>query len=633
MSRFELSEEQAAAARHRSGVLLLLAGPGTGKTRVVTERVEAMAEEGVPLEDFLCISFTRAAAGEMAQRVAAPRGLDPKKLKGVCRTFHSLGLQILLAERPFKIDKAKPLAGEEMTFSLVSQVRYLGVSIGAVVHQIGLWKKALVGPQEAYAMAATGQMKAFAETYERYQEKLRELGRLDYDDMIFEAVRLLTADADVRSRVTARVKHLAIDEFQDTSSAQQAFAKILSMGAESVLLVGDPNQNIFSFAGANSRVITELSSWFPGYRTLFLKENHRSTTGIVAAYRGAIRGSDDVTRLLIEQLYSSREGHQLAARSFEVPDQEATETVDEIKRFGSAADSAVLFRTNAQSRAFEDTCIDMEVPYVTSSISFYERAEVKLAIAVLGLSMTPDYREPVLCECYGKRRFCGKCEEGVKSVWALRRVAQSRLAVARFLGTKQVDWADKASRSPSMVVFDAPDMTAQKLSSLRAIFDILSGLRHSAHSKDAYQHFVEVLSAFRMAEWAWSTDATAEGDSWKQDNLTELAGVAKRFEYPREFLEYIGRRAMFVARKTPKVGSVTLSTIHKAKGREWESVYVCGLTEGVLPHKRAEDPEEEDRLLYVALSRSRNRLTVSGHGEPSWYLSKALAGEMGFERT
>lgn len=636
--RVDLTPEQAEASAHRQGVLLVVAGPGTGKTRVITERTLDLMDEGWSARNILCVSYTKAAAREMAERIAIAQGIQVEDLKGTCRTFHSYGMQLLMAEQPFPIDRQRALCGEDMQYSLVSQCLRPGITVGAAKNFISLAKKGLLSPQAAEAGArGTPKREALAQVYASYQDLLRSLKRIDYDDMIYEAVRLLSEKTEIREREQARVRHLMVDELQDTNQAQQEMGRLLAETSESAMFVGDPNQSIYAFAGANLGVYANFWSMYPSYRLIVLEQNHRSHRRIVGVYKSCIRNAPEFVREGLAKIRSEREGdpETLEPKMFPSHEDEAAWIVSEALHRNSGGQTyrsmAVLFRTNALSRALEDLCIDHGIPYASAGAGFYERSEVRLALSILGLVQDVNFKEPHLCDCYGRRRRCGRCYNGVKSVWALRRFAGSRLRDVRGLGTKILDFAERTMPDrPFFALGSFSEMTPARRHAVERVGMTLRGLRNACAGRPPAEALRHIYQQTGLATWA-AEGEDGEGDSWKQENLAELLLSAARFTTVQQMLDFAHRRFMYAARTRPEVDALTLSTIHKSKGREWETVFLCGATHGILPHKRAEDEDEEDRLLYVATSRPREELKVSGFETANWFLARALAGECGFD--
>ena len=595
-----LNPEQREAVSHARGPLLVLAGAGSGKTRVVTRRLARLVEEGADPRRIVAVTFTNKAAEEMRERVKAL--LRVSRLASFVGTFHSWGLRFLRRAggsegrtAAFSIaDSADQLAlvREAMAELAISEQM---LTPGAVLSRISEAKSALVPPERAAAAASDFAAGKIASIYGAYERKLRAGNSFDFDDLIGASVRLLRSSEDVRDAEQAAVAHLLIDEYQDTNGAQDALVKLIGGAAESLVAVGDEDQSIYRWRGARVEHILAFEEDFPGATVVSLTRNYRSTGRILKAAGAVV--SANRRRRPKTLTGESGEGDPVEVRTFRDDRAEAEWVVARLEeRAHPLSESAVLFRVNAQSRSFEDELVRRRIPYVViGGMKFYERAEVKDAVAYYRLAL--DSRDDL----------------------AFRRVVNRP---ARGIGEATLERVARTAAEQGVSLFEASER-AEGITERARI--ALARFRETVRELGARS---AELSAAPLLELVLEKSGYAElfarseepEDVARRENLRELVSAAREYELregeaasARGFLD-----ALSLASDADVVrpeGAVSLLTLHSAKGLEFSQVFVAGLEEGFLPHSQGaaseEEVEEERRLLYVGMTRARRRLTLT----------------------
>ncbi|HEV7193144.1 MAG TPA: DNA helicase PcrA [Jatrophihabitantaceae bacterium] len=627
-----LNTQQRAAVVHEGGPLLIVAGAGSGKTRVLTNRIAyLLAERGAQPGQILAITFTNKAAGEMKERVAALVG--PRAKAMWVSTFHSMCVRILRAEaktiglKPsfsiYDADDSKRLmtmVGRDLD---LDPKRYPARSLSA---QVSNMKNELVTPQAWADKASNAHEKVLADAYTRYQRRLAEAHALDFDDLIMTTVRLLQDHADVAEHYLRRFRHVLVDEYQDTNHAQYALVRELTQPVESVgqaelAVVGDADQSIYAFRGATIRNILEFERDYPNATTILLEQNYRSTQTILNAANSVIaRNPDRKPKNLWSEAGAGEpivgyvaenehdEGAWVAQRIDELSDEHGVK----------ASDVAVFYRTNAQSRVFEEVFIRVGMPYkVVGGVRFYERREIRDALAYLRVIANADDVVSLRRILNTPRRGIGDRAEACIETLAERERVSFGAALER---------ADEAYLAP------------RSLNAVRDFVAMLTALRAVAAGPDGTPSSILEAVLDRtgyLRELEASRDPQDEG---RVDNLRELVSVAREFEEQRagtdeatsldSFLEQVSLVADADTVPDASGGVVTLMTLHTAKGLEFPVVFLTGMEDGIFPHMRSlGDPAEmaeERRLAYVGITRARERLYLSralarsAWGAPSW---------------
>ena len=627
-----LNPQQREAVVHEGGPLLIVAGAGSGKTRVLTHRIaHLLALRRARAGEILAITFTNKAAAEMRERVAALVG--PAAHHMWVSTFHSACVRILRREAAtlglrssFSIYDA---ADSQRLLTLVARELDLDPKkypAKALSSKISALKDELVGPDEFARTSGGGAANDFdtalAQVYTRYQQRLRQAHALDFDDIIMRTVELLQAFPAVAEHYRRRFRHVLVDEYQDTNHAQYVLVReLVGHGAQAddvphgeLTVVGDADQSIYAFRGANIRNILEFEADYPDARTILLEQNYRSTQTILTAANAVI--SRNSGRRAKNLWTASGAGAQIVAYVADDEREEARFVVEEIDRLGDSAgvrpgDVAIFYRANAQSRVIEDALVRVGLPYkLVGGTRFYERREIKDAIAYLRAVANPD-------DDVSLRRILNVPKRGLGE--------RSEAMVATYAERERISFGAALER-----LDEVPGLGTRALVGLRAFAELMDGLRELAASAGPSVVLGAVLDrSGYLAELRASEDPQ---DAPRVENLAELHAVATEFEASdpegdlADFLERVSLVADSdqiptpdgadePADDKPEPGVVTLMTLHTAKGLEFPVVFLTGMEDGTFPHMRSlSDPDqlaEERRLAYVGLTRARERLYVS----------------------
>ncbi|BCL13917.1 DNA helicase PcrA [Micromonospora sagamiensis] len=619
-----LNGPQHEAVTHAGSPLLIVAGAGSGKTRVLTNRIAyLLAARDVHPGEIIAITFTNKAAGEMKERVTALVG--PRARLMWVSTFHSACVRILRAEHEH--------AGLKSSFSIydaddsrrlmqlvareldLDPKRYPARGLAAQVSNL---KNELVDP-EAFADRAKGpNERALAEAYTLYQRRLREAHALDFDDLIMTTVHLLQSHPHVAESYRRRFRHVLVDEYQDTNHAQYVLIKELVSGTEGIApaelcVVGDADQSIYAFRGATIRNILEFERDFTDARTILLEQNYRSTQTILSAANAVI---DRNTSRKPKRLWSDAgAGEQIVGYVADTEHAEADWVAREIDRLVDEGetrpgDVAVFYRTNAQSRVFEEVFIRVGLPYkVVGGVRFYERKEVRDALAYLRAVVNGD-------DTVSLRRILNTPRRGIGD--------RAEACVEALAARDRISFGAALRR-----VKDAPGISTRAANAITEFVALLDGVRELAATGTPEEALEALLTrSGYLAELEESLDPQ---DAGRVDNLQELVSVAREYTERVEALGAEGERATVAgfleqvalvadADQIPSddpdhQGVVTLMTLHTAKGLEFPVVFLTGLEDGVFPHLRSlgdtRELEEERRLAYVGITRARQRLYLS----------------------
>lgn len=656
-----LNDAQREAVSHGGGPLLVVAGAGSGKTRVLTRRVAwLIAARGAHPGSILAITFTNKAAAEMRHRVAEIVG--PRSRLMWVSTFHSACVRILRAEATrfgytstFSIYDA---ADSRRLMTLVC--RDLGydpkrVNPRAVLNWVSNLKNELVDHESAGGRVSNPTEELYVEAYQHYQRRLRAANAMDFDDLIMMTVHLLQAFPDVRETYRRRFRHVLVDEYQDTNHAQYALIRELCDDASDLMVVGDSDQSIYAFRGASIRNILEFEADFPGAGTVLLEQNYRSTQTILTAANAVISRNEGRKD---KNLWSAEgDGEQIVGYVGDDERDEAQFVADEVDRLSDAKDArpqdvAVFYRTNAQSRVFEEVFIRVGLPYrVVGGVRFYERKEIKDALAYVRVLVNP--RDTV-----SLRRIVNEPKRGIGdgAQAAAERLA-AREEISLWEAMRRIDEADVASRSAKAIttfvemmqaLMDLADSGAPADAVLEAALTQSGYLGSIEHSKDPQdetrvenlaelvavtREFVATASTLDDAETGdGASDAGESEDAPDEPAPESVAAVSDAPSFApgslAAFLEQVALVADADSLPDDGDGVVTLMTLHTAKGLEFPVVFLTGLEDGVFPHLRSlgdsTELEEERRLAYVGITRARERLYLtratsrSAWGAPSY---------------
>ncbi|GAB2949349.1 DNA helicase PcrA [Streptomyces pseudoechinosporeus] len=631
-----LNDNQRAAVVHSGSPLLIVAGAGSGKTRVLTHRIAyLLGERNVHPGQILAITFTNKAAGEMKERVEHLVG--PRANAMWVMTFHSACVRILRRESKklgftssFSIYDA---ADSKRLMALVCRdldldpKRFPPKSFSAKISNL---KNELIDEEDFAAQASDGFEKTLAQAYAMYQSRLREANALDFDDLIMTTVNLFRAFPDVAEHYRRRFRHVLVDEYQDTNHAQYALVRELvgPSGPEGdpgeLCVVGDADQSIYAFRGATIRNILQFEEDYPDAKTILLEQNYRSTQTILTAANAVIERNE--SRRPKNLWTNAGAGARITGYVADTEHDEAQFVADEIDRLtdageAKAGDVAVFYRTNAQSRVFEEVFIRVGLPYkVVGGVRFYERKEVRDVLAYLRVLANPEDSVPL-------RRILNVPKRGIGD--------RAEAMIDALASREKISFSQALRR-----VDEAYGMAARSTNAVKRFNTLMEDLRTIVESGAGPATVLEAIleRTGYLAELQASTDPQ---DETRIENLQELAAVALEFEQEAGEGEASGGLSDFLERvalvadsdqipdeEEDGSGVITLMTLHTAKGLEFPVVFLTGMEDGVFPHMRAlgqtKELEEERRLAYVGITRARERLYLtrssmrSAWGQPSY---------------
>ena len=633
MSRFrifDLNPEQQLAAKHDRGPLLILAGAGTGKTRVITARIAWLVAQGADPASILAVTFTNKAAREMKERVSGMVDAEQAELV-TTSTFHALCVRILRADAQ--------LLGYKPNFSIYDESDTNGL-IKKIINRTaaqdekldpGLAKNLISKAKNNGWRAPDDEETLAGAVYRRYENELRALNAMDFDDLLVNAVRLLNDFPEVRAKLQRRYRHLLVDEFQDTNRLQLDLVSMLASGdPPDVCVVGDDDQSIYGWRGAEVSNILEFEKHFPNPTIVRLEQNYRSTNEILQAANRVIRNN---TKRRGKNLWSPKTGGD-AVEIIAVPDdrEEAEFIVNELAarrdtETGAWEDYAILYRMNAQSRFFEENLRRLRIPYrVVGGKSFYDRREIKDLIAYMGALLNPQDDAALL-------RIVNTPPRGISATTveiALERSTQNHRSLYEEM------------TSPEFLAY----VNKRAAEAIRAFSDTLEAARIRIATPGAdTSHIVGELlvEAGYFDDLKRSCKTVEEGDGRENNARELLRSLSEHDKRSRKGLRHFLDEVTLDREREEKkdnAGGVTLITLHAAKGLEFPHVYLIGAEEGLLPHERskAEDTiDEERRLFYVGVTRAmrslhithcrnRTRYGTAMHCEPSRFLEE-IEGE------
>ncbi|HWP30839.1 MAG TPA: UvrD-helicase domain-containing protein [Fimbriimonadales bacterium] len=613
-----LNEKQYEAVTHPGGPLLVFAGAGSGKTRVITYRVAWLIQQGIPPHRILAVTFTNKAAEEMRTRVEELVG---ERAKGIWMgTFHRICGRILRQyghsiglERNFVIyDESDQIS---LIRGILKQQNWDEKSITPrnILNEISRAKERLISPERFSALATGFIERIAAEIYPLYQEQLRKNKALDFDDMIYYTVRLLKEREEIRKELQERFLHVLVDEFQDVNLSQYELVKILCGKHKNILIVGDDDQSIYAWRGADVSLILKFSNEYENAKILMLEQNYRSTQRILQSANEVIKSN---RKRAPKKLWTENEpGPPITITEVGTEQDEAMLVADTIlqgvhtgkRRF---SDFAVLYRTNAQSRVLEETFLMMRIPHLLiGGQRFYERKEIKDMVAYLRVVANP-YDDI-----------------------SLKRVINVPM---RGIGENTIQKIEsKAAGKPLWTVITDNEFLLLLQPRIRhAISQFVKIIEHAAPlvEKGFTEPILRTLLQTTGYLDALRSENTEEAQS-RLENLQELVNVAAQHDANADepgLHSFLHEISLLTDADEIKQGAeaVTLMTVHTAKGLEFPVVFIVGLEEGIFPHARSMDTdselEEERRLCYVAMTRAREELHLlhaarrSTYGQPSF---------------
>ncbi|WP_456503833.1 DNA helicase PcrA [Arthrobacter sp. UYCu723] len=627
-----LNPEQEEAVKHAGSALLIVAGAGSGKTRVLSNRIAYLiATKRAHHGEILAITFTNKAAAEMRERIEALLGGRAKTMW--ISTFHSSCVRILRREA-----KNVGLSSNFSIYDAADSLRLITLvaknldldpkkfAPKAIQHKISALKNELIDA-DGYASSAKHNdpfQQAVAEVFTGYTQRLRQANAMDFDDLIAETVYMFRAFPALADSYRRRFRHVLVDEYQDTNHAQYALVREIvgeGPGAAELTVVGDSDQSIYAFRGADIRNIVEFEEDYPDARTIKLEQNYRSTQTILSAANSVISRNPNRPE---KRLWTAEgDGHKIIGYVGENEHDEAQFIAKEIDRLQDEdnlrpGDVAIFYRTNAQSRSIEDVLVRVGLPYkVVGGTRFYERKEIKDALAYLRVLVNPD-------DDVNLRRILNEPKRGIGD--------RAEGAVASLAQRDRISFMAAARRAD-----EAPGMATRSVNAVQGFVKLLDDLAEVASGSGAAAALEAVLE--QTGYLAGLRSSTDPQDESRVENLAELVAVVREYERDNPegslgaFLEQVSLvadadqipdapagtaedivAAVAVA-EAKRLGVVTLMTLHTAKGLEFPVVFLTGMEHGLFPHQRsATDPKElaeERRLAYVGLTRARKRLYLT----------------------
>jgi len=575
-----LNKQQIEAVKHIDGPALVVAGPGSGKTRVLTHRVAYLIQvRSIDESDILCVTFTNKAAGEIKHRVRTLLGSEHKLAWG--GTFHAICARILRKHGYYiGISPAYVIYDQEDSLSLLRHIiKDLGLDVKKVkAHSVQAMissAKAELVDADSYDGFAQGYFqRSVAQIYHEYQKRLKDNNALDFDDLLFETVKLLRAEDQVLKKYQSQFKYILVDEYQDTNRAQYVLTKLLAQKHGNLYVVGDMSQAIYGFRGADYRNILHFQDDYPQAKIFHLGENYRSTQNILDAAMNIIKNNS--TYIPLELWTENGAGEKITSftglSEFEEAQFVAGKILEKHQAGLDYKEMAVLYRTNAQSRNLEEHFIKNNIPYkIVGGLRFYSRREVKDIISYLRVVHNPKD---------------GVSWERIINV-PPRKIGQKSLGVIKNTGWDQEMIEQRTG---------LPLKKWQKEKQLRSTLELMD------------------LILADTGYLGWLDDGTDEG-KYRIENIKELRSVAQQFVNLEDFLENVALIESSNKANPDLYNSVTLMTVHASKGLEFPVVFVIGLEEGLFPHANSlmekEEMEEERRLCYVAITRAKSQVYLT----------------------
>ncbi|WP_332671649.1 UvrD-helicase domain-containing protein [Aromatoleum sp.] len=599
-----LNAPQRDAIRYLDGPSLVLAGAGSGKTRVITHKIAHLINEcGLNPANIAAITFTNKAAKEMQERVAglmggrAPGGLT------VC-TFHALGVKIIRQEA--KHCGLKPqfsILDASDTVQIVAELSRESdkARAKAMQWQISGWKNAMVTPEEAAQLADDELASAAALLYAEYERTLRAYQGVDFDDLISLPVRLFEQNPDVRERWQNKLRYLLVDEYQDTNRAQYRLLRQLAGVRGAFTAVGDDDQAIYAWRGADVENLKLLQQDYPKLKVIKLEQNYRSSKRILTAANTLIANNE---KLFEKRLWSEHgAGEQIAVTACRDADHEAEWVASKISAHKfehrtKFSDYAILYRGNHQARVIEQQLRNQKIPYVISGgQSFFDKAEIRDLIAYLRLLMNEDDDLAFIRAITTPRRGVG---------------AGTIEALGNYAGRRHVSLFAACFEEGG-----AHALNARQLEQVQEFANFINRIQYRAHREPAVRVLEDLLAAIRYEAWLFEHLDTREAES-KWSNVRDFVGwLGRKGEEDGKNLVELTQTIALISmldKEDAEFDGVQLATLHASKGLEFKHVFLIGVEEGLLPHQSSIDEdkvEEERRLMYVGITRAQRSLNVT----------------------
>lgn len=603
-----LNKEQARAVEATDGAVLVVAGAGSGKTRVLTYRIAYLLEQGVQPYEILAITFTNKAAKEMKSR--AEDLVGPVADRIWLSTFHSFCAKLLRYELDEYLGYSKNFTiydtGDSQTV-LKHTIKALNLDekyypVGAVQSSISDAKNQLLFAREYRQQARDFYTQKVADVYEYYERELRKNNAMDFDDLLLVTVKMLQAKAGIAEKYQDRFKYIMIDEYQDTNRAQYLLTYILAQKWGNICVVGDVDQSIYAWRGADIQNILDFEKDYPGCQTIKLEQNYRSTKNILQAANAVIENNESRPEKVLwtdheegPKIHHFKAQSELEEAAFIANTISKKHTIHDIP-YGSMA---ILYRTNAQSRVLEEALIKQALPYtMVGGTKFYDRKEIKDVLAYLKVLFNPYDDLSLLRIINVPKRSIGAATIGKLQDFAAER------HTSLFMTLTQLH-----------LIPTIKGKTKERLEEFGVLIFSLVSAMNEMNVLDLLQAILDQTGYLKLLE-----DSTDPQDEARVENIGELLSVAKEFldtnpeGTVQDFLEQVAL-VNDVDSFEQEESKVTLMTLHAAKGLEFPIVFLAGLEEGLFPHSRTlmnpEEIEEERRLCYVGITRAEKELYVS----------------------
>ena len=625
-----LNPQQKEAVEHTEGPLLIFAGAGSGKTRVITNRIAYLiSDKNTKPENILAVTFTKKAAGEMQERVKSilkDLGLSDSK-QPIIGTFHSIGAMILRQNSKY-FDMTPNFSiydsndSENLIKDLLKErnIDIKEIKPRSIAHFISSAKNELISPEQ-FPMHYGGFIEDItAEIYPEYQKQLKAQNSVDFGDLLYLTVKMLNESKEILEKYQEIYKYLMIDEYQDTNAVQYKFAKLLSDKYKNICVVGDDDQGIYAWRGADIKNIQSFEKDFDNVKVIKLEQNYRSTKNVIEAAVSVIQQNN--ARVDKELWTDKGRGEEITVYQARDQEEEAEYVVDEIselkRRDISLSDIAILYRTNYQSRVIEEELLRNGLPYkLVGGFRFYDRQEIKDILRYLRfvvnlkdeLSLTRVINTPTK-------------KIGPKSIANMHKIAREvgcslgELLVSTFLNTNP-EYMDKIQLDKRII--DKSKQYIDEMSKYKSAYLTFGQIYVNAKGSDALEAIERVLSQTRYIEFI---DDGTEQAQYKKENIEELKNVASTYvnKYGNKSLELFLQEIALIEEEQDKNldGSgqnINMMTLHSSKGLEFKYVFMIGMEEGLLPHSRSftdeDELEEERRLCYVGITRAKEKLYLT----------------------
>ena len=625
----KLNEQQRVAVQTTEGPLLVFAGAGSGKTRVITNRIAYLiTEKNVSPKNIMAVTFTKKAAGEMQERVISllkELNIDTKDVP-LIGTFHSIGALFLRQNARdvglmpnFSICDSTDTENLIKDILIEKNIDVKQIKPESIAYFISDAKNELISPEQFSQHYGGFIEDIVADIYPLYQKQLRLQNSVDFGDLIYLTVKLLSENKKVLSYYQDIYRYILIDEYQDTNTAQYMFAKLLSQKYRNICVVGDDDQGIYGWRGADIKNIQSFERDFKNVKVVKLEQNYRSTGNVISAAMSVIQ--QNVFRVNKKLWTEKDSGNPITVYQARDQDDEAQYIVDEINRLRrneiSLVDIAVLYRTNYQSRAIEEAMLKNGIPYkLVGGFRFYDRKEIKDILSYMrfifnlkdDLSITRVLNTP-------NRKI------GPKSIAAIHSIAKKcGCSIGEVLvGAYSIKNSLEKHEEMSDKVYKKVESVMDEIMSFSPIVDLFGSLYFESQGIDVLSVIDLILEKTKYIEWFDDSSQEAE---YKKENIEELKNVAAAYSQKfgnnslEIFLQEINLIELEQSKNQDGSGNyVNLMTLHSSKGLEFDYVFIVGVEEGILPHSRSftdeEELEEERRLCYVGITRAREKLYLT----------------------